>query len=236
MKRSGAFVVLVTIVITGCAVRMGGPGPLRRDAVAWRVPANFDADTLGARVQSGGYEFALIATPRDSAYLARAAWRAGLQMTRPGRIGDTNYVFFGPKAIGDTTHAVPVSSGGHVRLHDALFEMEKNRRVDLILARFDGVTDIRAGVRALIEYVAKDVSGNVPLLLAFEPSSPLVGDSVAVLMRALLADTRECNATNAPSAQPTIRLFYGPEAHVRCERAEILNVTGGPVSAQFSLQ
>jgi hypothetical protein len=236
MRRSGIAAILVTIIIAGCAVRMGGPGPLRRDAVAWRVPSDIDADTLGARVQSGGYEFALIATPRDSAFLARAAWRAGLQMTRPGRIGDTNYVFFGPKAIGDTTHTVQVATGGNVRLHDALFEMEKNRRVDLIIARFDGVTDIRAGVRALIEYVAKDVSGNVPLLLAFEPPSPQVGDSVAVLLRALLADTRECNGGGAAPQQPTIRLFYGPAARVRCERAEILNMTGAPVSAQFSLQ
>jgi hypothetical protein len=236
MKRSGVAVIFVTIIIAGCAVRMGGPSPIRRDAVAWRVPNNLDADTVGARIQAGGYEFALIATQRDSAFLARAAWRAGLQMTRPGRIGDTNYVFFGPKAIGDTTHSAPVTGGGYVRLHDALFEIEKNRRVDLIIARFDSVADIRAGVRTLIEYIAKDVSSNVPLLLGFEPTSPQMGDSVSVLVRALLADTRECSGSASAAAAPTIRLLYGPEARVHCERADVLSITGAPVGAQFTLQ
>jgi hypothetical protein len=236
MKRSGAVVSVVAVIMAGCAVRLGGPAPLQRDAIAWRVPANTTAEELGRRLQQGGYEFAMLATSRDSAFLASAATRAGLQMTRPGRIGESNYVFFGPKAVGDTTHTVPVRTGGQVRLHDALFRIDKNRAVDLIIARFDSVVNIREGVRALIEYVAKDVSGNAALLLGFEPSSPQVGDSVAVLLRALLTDTRECNGSAGPPAYPTIRLFYGPEVRVRCERAQVLNETGGPVSAQFVLQ
>ena len=43
---------------------------------------------FGARLQQGGYEFAMLVAPFDSAWLAAAATRAGLQMTRPGRIGD----------------------------------------------------------------------------------------------------------------------------------------------------
>jgi hypothetical protein len=235
MKRSTAFVILFAVIITGCAVRLGGPSPVQRDTLAWRVPGNTTADELGARLRTGGYEFAMLATSRDSAFLATAATRAGLQMTRPGRIGESSYVFFGPKAIGDTTHSVPVPTGGHVRLHDALFQIDKNRRVDLIIARFDSVANLREGVRALLQYVAKDVSGNVALLLGFEPASPQIGDSVSVLVRAILTDTRECSAAAGRTAQPTIRLFYGPEVRVRCERAEVLNETGGPVSAQFIL-
>jgi hypothetical protein len=91
-------------------------------------------------------------------------------------------------------------------------------------------------VRTLIEYIAKDVSSNVPLVLAFEPSTPQMGDSVSVLVRALLADTRECLGSASSSTPTPLRLLYGPEARVRCERAEVLNFTGEPVGAQFTLQ
>lgn len=235
MKRSKAFAILVVVIIAGCAVRMGGPAPVQRDTIAWRVPASITAEQLGTRLQQGGYEFALLATSHDSTFLASAATRAGLQMTRPGRIAGSNYVFFGPKAVGDTTHTVTVRTGGRVQLHDALFRIDKNRSVDLIIARFDSVTNISEGVRSLVEYVAKDVSGNAALLLGFEPPTPQIGDSVSLLLRALLNDTRDCTS-GAPGRPSPIRLFYGPEVRVRCERAQVLNESGGPVSVQFVLQ
>ena len=234
MKRS-AVLILVAAVMTGCAGGLGGSDPLERDVLALRVPATTTSDQLGARLQQGGYEFAMVVAPFDSAWLAAAATRAGLQMTRPGRIGDANYVFFGPKAVGDTIHTVNVKTGGRVRMHDALFQIDKEHAVDLILARFDSVTDIREGVRALLAYVASDVSGNAALLLGVEAPTVQLGDTVSVLIRALYTDTRECKSATGNGTQASIRLFYGPPARVRCDRSEFLNEAGAPISAHFVL-
>jgi hypothetical protein len=218
-----------------CAGALGGGSPLERDAIALKVGSNTSSEELGARLQQGGYEFALISADRDSAWLAAAATRAGLQMTRPGRVGPSTYVFFGPKPVGDTTHTVPVQGGGQVQLHDALYRVDKDHAVDLILARFDAVTDLSRGVRALLGYVGNDVSNNAALLLAIESPTPQAGDSIALLLRAAYTDTRECAGATAPATSSAIRLFYGPQVRVKCERAEVLNESGGPVSAQFLL-
>lgn len=236
MKRSTAAIVFGSLMVGGCALGLGGSDPLERDVLTMEVPATISAEELGARLQQGGYEFALLAADHDSAWLAAAATRAGLQMTRPGRVGAVNYVFFGPPALGDTTHVVNVRSGGSIKLHDALFELDKHHHVDLMLARFDSVADVREGVRALLGYVAKDVSGNAALLLAIETPTQQFGDSISTLIRALYLDTRECvDDGSAAGTASAIRLFYGPPLHVRCANAAILNEAGGPVSAHFVL-
>jgi hypothetical protein len=238
MKRSSIVIAAAGLMVTACASALGGRGdPVPRDAIALRVPATITAEALGARLRQGGYEFAMLSAPRDSAWLATAATAAGLQMTRPGRVGENTYVFFGPKAVGDTTHTVPVPSGGQVRLHDALFQVDKARNLDLIIARFEGVTDLRSGVRALLGYVGSDVSNSAALLLGVDAPTPQFGDSVALLLRALYTDTRECGSTSNPQAgnQTGLRLFYGPQVRVRCERAEVLNESGSPISVHFLL-
>lgn len=235
MNRGLGTVLILALLAAGCAVGLGGGSPLARDALALRVPAGMSADALGARIQQGGYEFAMLSTQQDSAWLATAATRAGLQMTRPGRIGDATYVFFGPKPVGDTTHTVAVQGGGQVRLHDALYRVDKNRNLDLIIARFEGVTDLSRGVRALLGYVGNDVSNSAALLLGVESPTQQFGDSIAMLLRAAYSDTRECANGGTQTGASAIRLFYGPEVRVRCESAAILNETGSPVSAQFVL-
>lgn len=200
-----------------------------------RVPANLTAEQLGARIRQGGYEFALLSATQDSAWLARAAAQAGLELTRPGRVGEATYVFFGPKPLGDTTHTIAVPSGGQVRLHDALYQIDKRRNLDLIIARFDAVTDVRGGVRALLGYVGSDVSNNASLLLGVEAPTQQFGDSVALLLRAAYTDTRECAGSAQTATTPSILLFYGPQVRIRCERAEVHNELGGPVSVHILL-
>ena len=235
MKR-GWIAAGIALVATACASGLvPGRSALQRDALAFRVPDGMTADALGARIKQGGYEFAMLSTARDSAFLAAAASQAGLQMTRPGRIGDATYTFFGPKAVGDTTHTVMVQGGGQVRLHDALYQIDKNRFLDLLIARFEGVTDMSRGVRALLGYVGSDVSNSAGLLLGVEAPTAQFGDSIALLLRAVYRDTRECASTGASANSPSIRLFYGPEIRVRCERAEVLGEANAPVSAQFVL-
>jgi hypothetical protein len=233
--KHGWIVAGIALVATACATGLVGRDPLQRDALALRVPDGMTADALGARIKQGGYEFAMLATGKDSAFLAAAATQAGLQMTRPGRIGNATYTFFGPKAVGDTTHTVTVPGGGQVRLHDALYQVDKNRHLDLLIAKFEGVTDLSRGVRALLGYVGSDVSNNAGLLLGVEAPTQQFGDSVALLLRAVYRDTRECATAPATANAPSIRLFYGPEIRVRCEKAQVLGEANAPVSAQFVL-
>ncbi len=234
MKQGIIGVVMVSILAAACATLVGRD-PLERDVIALKVSGNPTAEQFGARLKQGGYEFALVSSDRDSAWLASAAAAAGLQITRPGRAGPSTYVFFGPRPIGDTTHTVPVQGGGQVRLHDALYQADKERIVDLILARFDSVTDLSAASRALMTYVGNDVSNNAALLLAIEAPSPQAGDSIARSLRAYLSETRECPGGDTGASTSSIRLFFGPATRVRCERAQVLNEAGGPVSAQFLL-
>lgn len=233
MKRSWG-VFLLSVAAAGCASGLGGGGDYERDVLAWDVPANVTAEQLGGRLQQAGYEYAMISAPQDSAWFAAAATTAGLQSTRPGRIGDSRYAFFGPKPVGDTTHTVQVQGGGRIQLHDALYRIDKNRLFDIILARFDSVNNLSNGVRALLGYVGSDVSGTAGLLLGIEMPDAQVGDSIAVLMRAYLTDARECAGRTATTT-PVIRVFYGPRARLACQRAEVLNEANGPISAQFAL-
>jgi hypothetical protein len=119
-------------------------------------------------------------------------------------------------------------------LHDALYRLDDNRLLDLILARFDSINDLSSATRALMTYVGSDVSNSAALLLAVEAPSTAVGDSIALSLRAYLTETREC-AGGDNGTGSTIRLFFGPRTRVRCERAQVLNETGGPVSASFQL-
>src|SRR5690606_6999623 len=120
-------------------------------------------------------------------------------------------------------------------LHDALYRIDRNRALDLILARFDSVADLRSGVRALPAYVGSDVSNNAALLLAVESPTKQFVDSVALLVRALYADTNDCAAENVATTA-AIRVFYGPTYRVRCTSAQVLNEAGGPIRAQFELR
>lgn len=234
MKRSSVSVLVGGALVAACAGGLGRGGPLQRDAIALKVAGETSSEQLGDRLRQGGYEFALVSSQRDSAWLAAAATRAGLTMTRPGKVGSSSFAFFGPKPAGDTTHVVAVPGGGQIQLHDALYQIDKYRALDLILARFDSVADLSRGVRALVGYVASDVSGNAGLLLGIEAPNPPAADSIATLLRALYTDAIECANAAAPTA-PAIRLFYGPRARLTCERAEVLNESGGPISAQFAL-
>lgn len=234
MKQGMIAVVLVSIIGAACAT-ISTRDPIQRDAIALKVSRSTSAEQFGSRLKQGGYEFALVSADQDSAWLAAAAASSGLQITRPGRVGNATYAFFGPKAVGDTTHNVPVQGGGQVRLHDALFRLDKNRIVDLILARFDSVTDISSATRALMSYVGSDVSNSAALLLAIEAPSQQAGDSIARSLRAYLSETRECAGGDHPAYGSSIRLFYGPATRIRCERAQVLGESGGPVSASFQL-
>ncbi|MGQ0561299.1 MAG: hypothetical protein ACT443_05430 [Gemmatimonadota bacterium] len=211
------------LAVAGCAVRLGGPSPVDRDAIALHVADHAAAAEVAQQIKQRDADFAILSAARDSAWFAAVAAGAELTATRPGNVGARTYAFLGPKALGDTTLTLKVPGGGEIRLHDALFQIDKNRRIDLLAVRLDSAAELQKSIETLLTYIATDVGANVAVLLAIEPPTPALGDSVSVLTRAAFADVWECTeqgrSGTSPAALP-IRLFYGPVVRMRCESAE----------------
>jgi hypothetical protein len=97
------------------------------------------------------------------------------------------------------------------------------------------VTNVSRATQALISYIGSDVSNSAALVLAIEAPTPQAGDSIARSLRVLYSESRECaGGDNNPNGS-TMRLFFGPTTRIRCERAQVLNESGGPISASFQL-
>ena len=183
MKRGLSAVLVLIVSAAGCSGALGSRDPITRDVVALRVVPGTSAQSVGDFIRQGSFDYALLRTEQDSAWLAAAATQAGLQATNPARFGNTAYAFFGPAAVGDTTHTVLVSGGGRILMHDALFR-ESDRLIDLMLVRFDSISSVSNAVTALLSYIGSDVGNTSVLFLAIETPSQQFGDSVSNELRA----------------------------------------------------
>ncbi|MEX0907948.1 MAG: hypothetical protein WD054_06420, partial [Gemmatimonadota bacterium] len=114
-----------------------------------------------------------------------------------------------------------VEGGGSVHMHDALYKIDDDRNIDLMMVRFDA-PDLRAAVRTLFGYIATDVAASAAVLLAIDAVSPQAADSAAVLMRATLGSGLECAGVDAADAGASVRLLYGPSARLACLNARAL--------------
>jgi hypothetical protein len=230
MRRgSGLIVMALGIVLTACAVNLGGPTPVDREAMAIRVDAGASAEQVAKTLTERGVDFAILSATRDSAWFAEVARLTTLTPTRPGRFGSNTFTFLGPKALGDTTLTLKVPGGGELSVHDALFSIDKNRRLDLMAVRIDSIANLQRSIEALLTYIATDVGANVAVLLAIEPPTPALGDSISVLTRAAFSDSWECTPDGRAGKKPDnlpIRLFFGPSVRMRCDSAERVG-TGG---------
>jgi hypothetical protein len=157
--------LLIASLATACAVRLGGPSPQNYTAVALQVGGGVTAAETGQRLRNARTEVALISAERDSAWFAGVAEAAGLQLSGPGRINGRGFSFLSRlELLGDTTLTLEVPGGGSVHMHDALYRVDRDRYLDLMLVRFDA-PDLRAAVRALLLYAATDVMPNAAVLL-----------------------------------------------------------------------
>lgn len=223
--RSLVAVAAIALTAGACAaIQMTGPKPVKQDAVVMHVNAAATPEQIAQTLTQQGAEYAIISAPAgDSAWFATIATRVQKHSTRPGRVNGRTYAFIGPKALGDTTLTLTVPGGGKLRIHDALFEVDKNRRIDLMAVQLDSTVNLQRSITRLLEYVAADVGATVSVLLAIETPTAAMGDSVSVIMRALYTDVFECTAEGKTGAAPKdlpIRAFYGPPARMRCNRAE----------------
>jgi|SRR5688500_5595215 len=238
MKYVAAFVA--TALVAGCAVRLGGPGPVEYDTIAIEFDQSTSVTEAASRLRDVGAELALIATPQDAEWVRQLAAQLQLPPTDPGRLGGLTLAFLGLKPAGDTTLTLTVATGGSIHLHDALYylgnEKKQERPLDLMTAIVQPGTPAREGVRRLIEYIASDVGATAAVVLAVKAPTPVIADSIAELTRAAWGDVWECtDAGKRRERAPAIlwRMYYFPPARMRCSSARVLGTENRPSVAKL---
>ena len=169
---------LVILIVAGCAVRLGGSRPVEYETVAIQFDAGTSVTDAAARLRELNADVALIATREDTTWVRQLAQQMQLVSTRPGRAGDYTLAFLATKPVGDTTLTLNVEGGGSIRMHDALYNIDKVRKLDLMTVILQPGTSTRNGVRTLLSYIATDVSGDAAVALAIQAPSAAAGDSI----------------------------------------------------------
>ncbi|HEX9108390.1 MAG TPA: hypothetical protein VF832_14200 [Longimicrobiales bacterium] len=255
MKRT-TFAVALGLLAAGCASGMGGGPPIAYRIVALNAPAGAAPDSVAAAVKAATADLALVASRGDSAWYASVARATGLHLTGPGRMMPVRLGFLGMKPVGDTTVTLSVGGGRTLPIFDALYQPQKHRSVDLMLARVDTGMSAQAVAGALVKYFSTDVSQGAALVLGVLAPTPAVTDSIASRVRAIFVDLHQCGvpipvegmtaaqdsaaaraaaASGAAAAGAAVRLFYGPETTIRCDEARLIAGPGAPVYAHFTI-
>lgn len=225
--KQAILTTLALALLTACAVRLGGPSPKPYNVVAIHAG---DAETpadIAARIKATTADLALVAANHDTAWFAEVAREAGLELSGPGQTGDHGLAFFTKlKILGDTSIVLLVPSGGRIHMHDALYEIEENRNLDLMMIDVDGVTNLRDAARTMLSYIATDVGNNVPLVVGVAAPMTQTDDSLATLIRAAFENARDCAADSGGEGWTGdvagLHLLYGPPARMQCENARAM--------------
>lgn len=232
--RGNVGLVLLTAISAACAVRLGGPKPEAYTAVVARA-AQEDAATAAARLRASEPQLVLLAADRDSAWFAAVAQQLGLKLSGPGRTGPSGLAFFtSMEAVGDSSLVLSVTGGGRIHLHDALYPVDKERHIDLMLAQIEAGAGIREAVRALLGYYATDVGTTSAVVLGIETATVVAADSVALLIRSAFGNLQDCGNGTTDGATPsgTLRLYYGPQARIDCARGRAVSASPPTLSAR----
>lgn len=208
-------------LLAGCASSVSGdPRPADLPVAALAAPADASPAVAGAIVSDAMVTLALVTGPADAAWFHELREAAGMEaMTRPGTLApDMGAAFLGLEAVGDTT--IELRYGDTTfRVHDALYDLGRQRLVDLLSFRVDSASAARPLVISLTEYVATDVPPGAAVVLAVAVPSAAVGDSVARMLTPMYRGVAHCGADAEVVAGAGVRLFYGPEVRMYCTDA-----------------
>lgn len=221
MKRLSLSLLALTLLIAGCAVGMRGPSDIPVTAVAIRAAPGAGADAVGAALVEAEADVALILGQADSAWLASVAGVAELTVSGPATTEDGIMAFLAGEPVGDTT-IVLSHDAGSLTVHDALYEIEDDRFLDLLVFRIADAATARPAIGALLQYMATDVMNSAAVVMAVEVASSAAGDSVGRFLSPAYFDALRCEpGLAAPSERAGLRLFYGPEARVYCRASTV---------------
>src|SRR3954469_21724803 len=191
---------VATIVMSACAIRLGGAKPVDYNTIGLRAGAGESPTDVGNRLKSAQADLVLLSAPHVSMWFETVAKTSGLVFSRPGHAGPTTLgLLTHLKSVGDTALSLTVPNGGKIHMKDALFQVDKDRTIDLMLVSFADVTAVREAVRTLLNYIATDVGGTSAVVLGIDAPTTIASDSASTLMRAAFANALECGAKPTPS-------------------------------------
>lgn len=233
MTRS-LIVLLAATTAGACAVRLGGPKPEEYAAMAIGAAASTSSEDVAALIRSTGANLVLVTADRDSAWFADVSTRTGLALSGPGTTETPAKAFLSNlEILGDTSIVLGVADGSRMHMHDALYQIEEGRLVDLMLIGVSDRSDLREAARTLLAYIATDVGANAAVVMAIDAYSIQAADSLATLLRAAYTTAGECAGDANGDGAGTLRLYYGPSARVRCRAARQVEGVGAPVLAEL---
>lgn len=223
--------LFVTTVWAGCAGQLGPPDPVERQALALHVAGSATPEETADRIRAADVDYVLISAPQEAPWFEAVAAGTGLTLSGPGPTGTSALAFLGPEALGDTTIAIPFAGDRLVVLHDALYQVDNRILLDLLAFRIESSADARPLVASLLRYIATDVAPQAAILVAAEVPDAAAGDSLAVSLSPAFSEAGRCASAEMRRAADDrrMRLFIGPRARIRCERAEFLEAPGVPV-------
>jgi hypothetical protein len=217
--------VLAALAVGACAPALSGPKDIEVPTVALRATGGASATDVAGALREAGARVALVAAPGGEDWFRTVATATELTLSGPAQMDDLGFAFLAPEPVGDTTLALQYE-GGSLVIHDALYEMEEDRLLDLIAFRITEDTDARRAVRSLLEYVATDVNNAAALVMAVAVPSAAVGDSVARMLSPAYYDAIRCEVGQAGTSRAGVRMFYGPAARMYCEDATVAGEAG----------
>lgn len=241
LRTALAAVGLLSVLAAGCAVRLGGPEPEERTTLALETEAGAAPAAVAQRIGEYGADVVLLSAPASAgaAWFAEVARQTGLALSGPGQADGTSLAFLTRKeAVGDTTIALAVEGSEPLIVHDALYEVDKHRHLDLMSIKLGPTTPLRPAAQAFLQYVATDVIHNAAVALAIDVDDPARGDSLAALLAPAFADMRECVEEEDRGALPPaqIRLLFGPEVRMSCDWVRVPDADGRAVLSKLVIR
>ncbi|MGH7504961.1 MAG: hypothetical protein ACRELX_04905, partial [Longimicrobiales bacterium] len=191
MRRIG-WVAVLAFAVCACAVRLGGPSPEEYQALALAASETTSAAEAAQQIQSVSADLVMISGQQDSAWFAEVASTAGLPLSGPGTTGPTAMAFLSRLELLGDTSIVLAAGEGRMHMHDALYQIDEDRLLDLMMVSIQPDADLREAVRTLLSYIATDVGATAAVLLGVDAPTVEAGDSISVLMRAAFANAYEC--------------------------------------------
>lgn len=223
---------LLTIAAAGCAAGMGGPKDVALSTVALRVDPGTSAAAAAAALDEVDARIALVAAEADSAWFASVAGAAGLHLSGPAG-GGLSLALMAMEPVGDTVIDLAYE-GGSIAMVDALYELDDEHYLDLMAFEIGAGDAVQPLVTRLLRYIATDVPPSAGVILAIAVPDAATGDQIARLLSPGLFDASRCEGKGAEGSG-SIRLFYGPEARVRCGDAAAGRIGGGMIRIHAEL-
>jgi hypothetical protein len=229
------FAALLVVALAACPLRLG-PGATQTFRTLAISSAVEEPAEAAARIRALQTDIAILATPADSAWFAAVASAANLELSGPSAANARSFAFLGPQVVGDTAVRLAVEGGGELAAHDALYQIDARRHLNVMAVAIPAGVELRAAIRALTGYIATDVMPRAAVVLAVLPPDQAAGEALASLLQPLFVDAAACvrqTAGEETAPAPALRLFYGPPALVRCESGRFLEGPTAPVFARL---